>query len=94
MQKLTDIAIGNSEARILTAQIGKNGDLEFVGHESLELQDIGDEASRYAGELDYVRSVPAEFKDTLLLHLLKERFDSETEFGAWLNEKGLPSKLN
>ena len=32
-------------------------------------------------------------KDTILLWLIKERFDTDSAFADWLDEKGIPSEL-
>lgn len=93
MTKITEIAIESNAARELKATVAANGDLELVGREAFESQDLGDQESRYAGDLRYVLAVPAEFKDSVLLHLIADRFETETEFVAWLREKGIPGSI-
>ncbi len=41
-------------------------------------------------ESEFNLTVPAEFKDTVLLLLIQERFSDEAAFRQWLTEKGLP----
>lgn len=41
-------------------------------------------------EYEHHRSVPADYKDTVLLLLLKERFKSDAMFQQWLERHGIP----
>ena len=90
---IESIVLQSNSTRQLSARVNADGDLELVGHEVIESQDLGDQESRYAGDLDYVLTVPANHKDTLLLNLVADRFDNETEFAAWLKSKGIAATL-
>ena len=70
----------------LKAQINAQGDLVFAGYDS------GPQVERYLGDWDfeYWVTVPAAYKDTLLLHLLRDRFQSVHEVRAWLDSLSVP----
>ncbi|MDT8392018.1 MAG: hypothetical protein RRC34_16070 [Lentisphaeria bacterium] len=93
MGKLTSISLAGNDTRGLVVSITENGDLRMSGKEELDSRDIGDADSRYAGDLEYSLIVDAEFKDTMLLQLIEERFESEAEFRDWLRKKCVPGKL-
>ncbi len=93
MSTLNEIDVQHSNSRILSAKVLDNGDFSFSGHEVMESQDIGDPSGRYAGDVDYRRIVPADYKDTMLLWLVKERFATDSEFDEWLDAKGIPSEF-
>ena len=93
MSQMNEIEVARSSSRVLTARVSGSGDFTFSGHEVMESQDIGDPSGRYAGDLDYERTVAAEFKDAMLLWLVKERFGTDTEFDDWLDAKGIPSEF-
>ena len=44
-------------------------------------------------EYEYWRIVPIDYKDTVLLWFIKERFSSDLEFREWLDEKGIPNEF-
>ena len=70
----------------LEARIKENGDLQLEG------QDIGPLVEEMWGDSDYEYwlTVDKDYKDTVLLRLIKERFSRETEFKKWLEEKQIP----
>jgi hypothetical protein len=72
---------------LLIALTDENGDLILDGY------DRGELVEEVWGSDDYEYSlvVKAEYKDTILLNLIKERFKHDSEFRAWLDEKGIPS---
>ncbi len=39
------------------------------------------------------RHIDAGHRDTVLLRLLKERFQTDQQLGTWLGEKGIPSSV-
>ena len=39
------------------------------------------------------RRIDAAYRDTVLLSLLKDRFQTDQELGTWLGEKGIPSSV-
>ena len=67
----------------LVARIADDGDLILEGQDSGKLveETFGD------GDYEYALKVAADLKDTVLLHLIKERFATDGEFRAWLEEK-------
>jgi hypothetical protein len=78
---------GRSE---LLAKIDDRGQLVLDG------ADTGSRVQEIWGDDDYEFSeaVPAEWKDTVLLHLVKERFSTGTsEFRKWCEERGIPTKF-
>lgn len=93
MGKITSISLESNDSRTLMVSITEDGDLRMSGKEELDSRDIGDADGRYAGDIEYSRTIAAEYKDTILLYLIEERFESETEFRIWLQKKGIPGKL-
>lgn len=73
----------------LEAKISENGDLVLEG------QDLGRLVQETWGDEDYEYwlTVAGEYKDTVLLYLLKERFESETAFREWLKEREIPHRF-
>lgn len=94
MGKIKSISLESNDARNLLASITGNGDLQMCGKEELDSRDIGDGDSRYAGDIEYCLTIGAEYKDTVLLYLVKECFESEAEFRTWLKKKEIPAKLS
>lgn len=70
----------------LTAKIKENGDLVLEGY------DLGKRARELFGDSDYEYwlTIPAQYKDTVLLWLIKERFETSSDFMTWLKDKGIP----
>ena len=93
MSKINAISIESNASRDLVARITETGDLQLTGHETLESQDIGAGEAQYAGDIEYTLTVSADYRDTVLLHLIEERFESENEFGSWLQSKSIPSTI-
>jgi hypothetical protein len=80
----------------LGAYIDKDGDLVIDGC------DFGSNVERLWGDSDYEFAwhIASEWKDTVLLNLLKERFEAEPEwvehetlFKEWLTSHGVPTKF-
>ena len=71
----------------LTAKIGDNGDLILEGI------DAGKDVEELFGDSDfeYWLTIPKDFKETILLHLIKERFTSAHDMKAWLEQKEIPA---
>jgi hypothetical protein len=57
--------------------------------------DAGERVREIWGDWDYEYSetVPAEWKETVLLHLIKERFAATSDFRVWCEERGIPSEF-
>jgi hypothetical protein len=72
----------------LETRIDEGGDLV------LDRVDGGRQLEEVTREFDYefFWTVPAEWKDTVLLHLMKERFPKESKFAPWCKERGIPVK--
>ena len=77
------IATGYSE---LIAKIDTSGELVLDGC------DAGASVEDETGDWDYEYwiTVPALFKDTILLHLIKDHFNSVHEMKTWLESLGIP----
>ena len=58
----------------------------------LEGVDAGEEVRRLFGDWDfeYWLTIPAEYRESLLLYLIKERFTSVHDMRKWLGEKDIP----
>ena len=74
----------------LSAEISDNGDLIINDY------CIGPFAQEMYGHDDVEADVKVkkDFKDTLLLLLLKERFDKFSEIREWLKSNGVPYKFD
>ena len=70
----------------LVAQIDEHGNLVLEG------VDGGKDVEKFLGDSDYEYwlTIPQEFKEAALLHLIKERFSSVHDLKAWLEEKQIP----
>ncbi len=73
----------------ISAIIGDNGDLILSGCDSGEL--VKERFDDF--DYEYWLTVKAEYKDTILLHLIKENFADDSEFKKWLEEKQIPSEF-
>ena len=73
----------------LTAEINEEGDLLLTGVDS------GPFVKDYFGDYDYEYwlTVKKEHLSTVLLHLIKECFNTDSEFKEWLNERAVPSEF-
>lgn len=71
----------------LTARIEHNGDLILDGYDSGKLvEDVWG-----SDDYEYSLTVKADYKNTILLNLIKEKFANDSQFRTWLDEKGIPS---
>ena len=86
--KLREIEIQGGKS-YLDAVIRQNGDLVLEGC------DNGAQVREIWGDWDYEYwvTVKSDYKDTVLLHLIKDKFDSETKFREWLQERGIPGEF-
>jgi len=73
----------------LTAEIDDKGNLVLEGY------DLGETPEKFWGDIDYEywRTIDKDYKDTILLWLLKERFCADSDFCQWLEEKGIPNQF-
>jgi len=74
----------------LRAKVESSGDLVLEGH------DLGELPQQIWGDSDYEysRTIRANDVPAVLLHLVAERFQSDTAFKAWLDGKGIASTFN
>jgi hypothetical protein len=70
----------------LVARIDELGGLVLDG------ADAGEFVRKVRGDSDYEysESVPVEWKDSVLLYLLEERFTTTSAFRTWCEERGIP----
>ena len=88
INKITLIKSDSERVRVrLTTRINEDGDLILDGYDSGKLVEEVWGSDNY----EYSLSVKAEYKDTILLNLIKERFKHDSEFRSWLDEKQIPS---
>ena len=61
----------------------------------LEGSDAGDFVSEVWGhdDYDFSETVSAAWRDTVLLHLMAERFDKTSDFRKWCQERGIPTEF-
>jgi hypothetical protein len=91
--RIVEITLINSKSdRVSVNLIAK---IEDDGGLVLEGYDIGPFVEEQWGDSDYEYwlRIDKEYKDTILLWLIKERFATDSEFKVWLDEKGIPSKF-
>lgn len=71
----------------LVAKIDVNENLVLEGY------DLGEMVKRLWDDSDYEYwlTVDKRYKDTVLLWLIKDRFENEVDFRNWLTEKHIPS---
>ena len=69
--------------------------IEGPGDLVLDGADAGPAVEEFWGDWDYEYSltVPAAWKDTVLLHLMKERFTETTPFQEWCEARGIPAEF-
>lgn len=74
----------------LDAKIDEKGDLVLSGY------DVGEAAEMFWGDSDYEYwlTVDKQFKDSILLLLIKDRFNSDTKFKVWLEENDIPNDFD
>ena len=79
-----------SDSRHLEGCIDDSGDLVLNG------QDLGPEVRRVFGtnEYEYFYRISAAYKDTVLLKLLKEKFNDGMLFDDWLKDHGIPYEFH
>ncbi len=73
----------------LDAKIDDKGKLVLEGY------DAGETSKKFWGDEDYEYwlTVDKQYKDSILLLLIKEKFTSDSKFKQWLEEKGIPSEF-
>jgi hypothetical protein len=71
------------ESSLLVVCIEPSGDLVLRLTEGGPLAD-----EMLGGDQEYWETVPAAFKDAVMVHLLKERFGRKREFKRWLQAPG------
>lgn len=74
----------------ITVTIDDDGSLRFDGY------DVGKDVVKWFGHDDYEYhlSVDSQHKDSILLYLIKDRFETDSEFREWLSTKGIPSRFS
>ena len=77
-------------SRRIEAAIERNGDFVLTGMAfgKIVQQVWGDPES------EHTRRVAADYKDTMLLRLVKDRFGSDDEFAAWLDTHAIPHRFH
>ena len=85
MKEITiyDERLNNNDHRVLTVKINDKGDLIMEGYDS------GDSVEKFWGDFDYEFWITIKENDvpSVLLWLIKERFNTSTEFKNWLINK-------
>jgi hypothetical protein len=78
--------IRDKDSRHLDLVITDTGDLQFIG------QDLGPLTEKLTGEheYEYFLTVSAQYKDSILLYLIQEKFPDDSAFKKWLDEKQIP----
>lgn len=90
MKKIKEITVWDEYKRKnhynLIAKIDNDGNLVLDGG------DIGQDVEQWWGDIDYEYwyVIKKEWKDTLLLHLLAEKFTLENTPHKWLENKEIP----
>ena len=81
--------VADRDKRFLDAKIDDAGNLVLEGF------DIGDSVEEFWGDSDYEYwlTLSQEWKDTVLLLLIKERFKLSSDFQTWLESNEVPYKF-
>jgi hypothetical protein len=81
---------GENIATLTTVRVNDRGDLVFEG------SDTGATVEQFCGGTDYdfTLTVPAAWKDTMLLHLIKDRFADTAPLREWCTERGIPCQFD
>jgi hypothetical protein len=87
--KLREIEINGGKS-YLDAMINEENSLVLEGC------DTGEYVRQMKGDWDYEYwvTVKNDYKDTVLLHLIKDNFDSESAFMKWLEEREIEYDFN
>lgn len=91
MEKINKVVLYTEETKTDThdewVSISENGDVR------LDVNDCGETPLKYWGDSDYEywRIVDKEWKDTVLLLLIKDQFKNFSGFAKWLEEKKIPN---
>jgi hypothetical protein len=87
-----------NEVYLFEQEDDKNSFLEWVSilddeRLSLNGNDCGEIPLRFWGDIDYEywRIIDKDWKDTILLLLIKDMFKRFNDFAGWLEEKNIPS---
>jgi hypothetical protein len=74
----------------LVARIDEQGNLVLEGW------DRGEFVKQRMDDWDYEYwlKISREWKDTILLHLIRERFENDSRFMEWLKEKNIPYEFS
>ena len=90
MTKLNRVVLAEKRTdkgwHLIEVLLNDAGDLILRGHEPDEMPRAAFGTQEYEQRLE----IPAEFKDTILLLLLKERFKTDGMFQQWLERHGIP----
>jgi len=89
-QPIDRIVLINTRAEALSvelvARIDEKGDLVLEGWDrGTRVQELTDD-----WDYEYWLRLARDYKDTVLLHLIKERFANDGELMQWLKEKNIP----
>ena len=76
-----------TDSSYLTAYIDEKKNLILEGY------DIGKTPKEFWGDSDYEYwlTIKEEYKDSVLLWLIKERFKTTSDFKSWLEQRDIPS---
>ena len=94
MTKITKLEfepeIDGENRKCMNLSVKENGNLLFEG------QDSGPDVQKFFGVEDheYFIEIPQEYKDTLLLHVLKKSFTPTSALTTWLKENDIPGELS
>lgn len=87
--------ISLNESRTETDAVSLFAKIDEIGNLVLEGYDIGETPKNFWGkdEYEYWLTINKKYKDSILLLLIKDRFNSDTKFKQWLDERGIPSEF-
>lgn len=93
MDKINEITLTEYKIEDISVQLVAR--IDEAGNLVLEGYDIGKTVEEFFGDSDYEYwlRVARDYKDTVLLWLIKERFTTSSEFRQWLDGKGIPNKF-
>jgi hypothetical protein len=88
--KIYDYRTKENELHSLFAEINDDGDLVLTGYDS------GQSVKKFFGDYDheYWLTVKSANVKSVLLHLIKDNFESDTDFREWLENKNIEFEFN
>lgn len=94
MKTITSLSLDSihKKTKAGTIDVDVSAKIDDKGNLVIQRYDRGSAHKAITGDYDceYYHTISKEFKDTILLHLIKDRFEDYIEFRKWLDTKKIP----